>query len=405
MKIAKLSLVTALLLGSSAYAFENTNVSGDARFFYYTVDGNGVDLFGKDSSYADAGVRLGVTTDITEGVSMGVTGYAVSTLGLEYQVASNAWSGAHYDMVTGEIAYPTTAWIGEAWLSATAGNTTGKVGRMELDTPLAFTEQWGIAPNTFEAALLSNTDIPDTTLVAAWVPQGNGYSGFLLQDTEGQFTPLGDQGAIVLGATNNSYKPLTAQAWYYELPEFASAYWLEADLAMEGVLVGLQYADINPNDALSSADDSTAFAAKLGYEGIENLYVAAAYSTTGKDGEAYVGNVATSNGGLGGSQTKLYTEAWWNFGYVGGPSTDAYNVTAEYSFTDVADFGLYYTNIETKTAMYAAENTLNEVTFTAAKSFGNLDTTFAYIYTDSDDQNGGDAYNDVQFYLVYNFPN
>lgn len=404
MRITKMSLMAALLLGSSAaYAFENTNVSGDARFFYYTVDGNGIDLFSKESSYADAGIRLGLTTEIDKGVTAGVTGYAVSTMGLETQIAQNAWSGAHYNMTTGEIDYPSTAWFGEAWLQIVAGNTTGKAGRMELDTPFVFTETWGIAPNTFEAAVVSNTDIPDTTLVAAWIPNGNGYSGFLLTDTQGDFSAVGEQGAVALGITNNSFKPLTAQGWYYELPDYASAYWLQADFAMDGIVAGLQYANLNPDELLSTADDSTAFAVKVGYEGIENLGLYAAYSTTGDDGDQYVGNLGTVNGGLGGAQTKLYTEAWWNFGYVGGPATDAYNVTATYSMPDIADFGLFYTNIETDTD--TLNNTLNEVTFTASRSFGKLDTTFAYVYTKSDDQNDGDGYNDVQFYLTYNFAN
>ncbi|MEJ2501672.1 MAG: hypothetical protein P8Y65_11270, partial [Campylobacterales bacterium] len=143
MKIAKMSLVSALLLGSSAYAFENTNVSGDARFFYSTIDGSGdgskADLFGKDSSIADAGVNLGVTTEIDETFKAGIKGYAVTTLGLEKQIATGVWSGAHLDMDTGDIEYPTTGWIGEAWLEAAFGNTIAKAGRMELDTPLVFT--------------------------------------------------------------------------------------------------------------------------------------------------------------------------------------------------------------------------------------------------------------------------
>ena len=412
MKYARMSLIAALLLGSSAYAFENTNVSGDARFFYYTVDGHDADLFGKDSSYADAGVRLGLTTDIDENVKAGVTGYAVSTFGLQYQIASNAWSGAHYnfdDPANPYIEYTSSAWVGEAWLEATMDKTTAKAGRMELDTPFVFTETWGIAPNTFQAAVLNNTDIQDTTIVLAWIDSGNGYSGFYLTDTNGDFSPVGEQGAVTLGAINNSWEPLTVQGWYYQLPEYAQAYWLEADLSMSGVVAGIQYADLNPDANLSAADDSTALAVKIGYEGVENLGLYASYSTTGDDGDQYVGNIGTVNGNYGGSQTKLYTEAWWNFGYVGMPGTDAYNVTATYSIPDVADLGLFYTNIDIDNTI-TGKNTLDEVTFTASKSFGKLDTTFAYVYTNTGgagdmSQNENDGFNDVQFYLTYNFAN
>jgi imipenem/basic amino acid-specific outer membrane pore len=405
MKIAKMSLMAALLLGSSAYAFENTNVSGDARFFYSTTDGtpdgSKADLFGKNTSTADAGARLSVTTDIDETFKMGVTGYAVSTFGLQDQIAANVWSGAHLNMDTGEIEYPSSAWVGEAWLEATFGKTTAKAGRMELDTPLVFTEQWGVAPNTFEAATLTNTDLPDTTIVAAWIDSGNGYSQFLLTDTNGKFTALGDQGAITFGIVNNSWQPLTVQGWYYNLPDYSQAYWLEADFSMDGIVAGIQYADMNPDENLSTADDSTALAFKIGYEGIENLGLYGSYSTTDKDGDQYIGNIATRPGEGWGMQSKLYTEAWWNFGYVGLPGTDAYNLTATYSMPDIADLGLFYTNIETDTETF--DNTLNEVTFTAGKSFGKLDTLFAYIYAESDDFNAGDAYSTVQFYLTYNF--
>jgi imipenem/basic amino acid-specific outer membrane pore len=45
---------------------------------------------------------------------------------------------------------------------------------MELDTPLAFSETWSIVPNTFEGAVVLNQDLPDTTLVGAWIGKGNG---------------------------------------------------------------------------------------------------------------------------------------------------------------------------------------------------------------------------------------
>ncbi len=405
MKMTKMSLMAALLLGSSAFAFENTEIGGDARYFYSTFDGKGADLFGKATSVSDFGARLSITTEIDGILSAGATGYAVSTLGLEKKIAQGVWSGAHLDMTTGDIAYPSTGWIGEAWLSAKLGNTVVKGGRMELDTPLLFTETWGITANNFEAATVTNTDIPDTTLVGAWVTRGNGYSEFLLTDTKGRFSTIGDQGAVVVGVVNNSFKPLTAQGWYYELPNTSTAYWLQADISMEGVVAGLQYTDVNPNALVSTAKDSKAAAAKLGYEGIENLGLYAAYSKTGKAGDQYIGNIATTPGQGWGMQSKLYTEAWWNFGYVGLPGTDAYNVTATYSLPEIADLGLFYTNIDTDGGAGASyfKNTVNEVTFTAAKSFGKLDALFAYIYAKDDAVNAGDAYNTLQLYLVYNF--
>ena len=38
MRVTKLSLMAVLLLGSSAFAIENTKVSGDAKLYYGTMD-------------------------------------------------------------------------------------------------------------------------------------------------------------------------------------------------------------------------------------------------------------------------------------------------------------------------------------------------------------------------------
>ena len=46
MKFTKMSWVTALLIGSSAFAIENTKVSGDVQLFY-SADDNFYDLFDK----------------------------------------------------------------------------------------------------------------------------------------------------------------------------------------------------------------------------------------------------------------------------------------------------------------------------------------------------------------------
>jgi len=102
---------------------------------------------------------------------------------------------------------------------------------------------------------------------------------------------------------------------------------------------------------------------------------------------------------VGGAQSKLYTEAWWNYGYVSDTDTDAYNITAEYTMEDVAKFGAYYTATDSN----GNNRDLTEFALVASKSYGAFDTSLAYIYADADDQNNGDAYNTLQVYLTYNF--
>jgi len=440
MKLVKMSLAAAVLLGASAFAIDNVKVSGDAKLFYntndmdYTKDGvtqSGLfeqGVAGQGGAAADTALRLGVTGDLTKGISFGVTGYAVSTLGLENNLVSNTWTGAHSAGNGVNDAW----WIGEAWMAATMGKTTAKIGRMELDTPLAFSEKWSVAANTFDAAVLINQDLPDTTLVGAWVGKGNGanagggltngsttlgYNNSAVVGIDGilgaeaVFGTFVDGGAYAVAAVNNSFKPLTAQAWYYNVMNVADAYWLQGDIncqLVKGLTLGAQYANIGPKGDLKTlgvTEDSSAYAFKVGYEGIQNLKVSAAYSDADEDGTLKIANVATNN--LSGAQSKLYTEAWWNYGYVGAPGAESVNVTAEYN-AGFAKLGAYYTNVSidntnAQVVTKADGTDMTEVTLTASKSFGPLDTTLAYVSTDADDQNNGSQYNSVQAYLTLNF--
>ena len=358
-----------------------------------------------------------------KGVSFGATYYAVSALGLENNLVSNTWTGAH---AVGN-GVNSAGWVGEAWLAATMGKTTAKVGRMSLDTPLAFSETWSVVPNTFEAAVLINQDLPDTTLVGAWVGRGNGINAIgqatnaltlgasytaiggynntsglgvdAIIGQNGEFGSFAKNGAYAAAVVNNSFKPLTAQAWYYNVVDVADAYWLQADIncqLVKDLKIGAQYADMSPKGVLKSAavtgllggtqmKDSKAYAVKLGYEGVQNLKVSAAYSSADKDGTLQVANVATSNVT---SQSKLYTEAFWNYGYVGAAGADSYNVAAEYN-AGIAQLGAYYTNVSNKKMTGAVESNhdLSEIALSASKDFGPLNATLAYFSTDAKDQN------------------
>ncbi|MFA6189166.1 MAG: hypothetical protein WC680_07790 [Sulfuricurvum sp.] len=433
MKLVKMSLAAAVLLGASAFAVDNIKVSGDAKLYYgtnnkeatsgaLTNNGTSGELFSKSNSMADTALRVGVTGDLTKGVSFGLTGYAISTLGLENNLVSNTWTGSHSTTAnssSGGAQVNDAAWMGEAWIAATMGKTTAKLGRMELDTPLAFSEKWSVVPNTFEAAVLINQDLPDTTLVGAWVGKGNGTNALVAAYNPGlggqnvtsvnaNFNTFNLDGAYAAGAINNSLKFLTAQAWYYNVVNVADAVWLQADWdcqLVKDIKIGVQYADMSPKGTVLALNptykDSSAYAVKLAYAGVEKLNVSAAYSATDKDGALSVANTATN---LGTAQSKLYTEAYWNYGYVGKAGASSYNVTAEYD-AGIAKVGAYVTNVEVKPTGYTVAGSMNEAALTVAKSFGPLDTTLAYVSTDTNaaDQNGGKRYDALYAMLQLNF--
>jgi hypothetical protein len=318
------------------------------------------------------------------------------------------------------------SWFTEAWVAATLGKTTAKIGRMELDTPLAFTETWSIERNTFEGAVLLNQDLPDTTIVAAFIGNGNGTEMFgdgdVMTDpvtlgqnasnvqglglaiapvvnANGAFSTYGTDGAYAAGVINNSFKPLTVQAWYYDVTRMAQAYWLQADLNMEGILAGAQFANVDADDLAknvygASLEANTVYALMLGYEMKDVATIKASYSSVDdKDGVGAGWNTATFTGA-----SKLYTEAWWNYGFVVAPDTNSFNVTATATVAGF-DLGAYYTSADNGTD---DDFDMNEFDITVGKSFGPLDATLAYINTDCDALNDG-AFNTVQAYLTLNF--
>ncbi|WP_373034985.1 porin [Sulfurimonas sp.] len=433
MKFTRLSLVAMLLVGSAAFAIENVKVSGDAKLFYSTQDDDNANatasLFDHTSSTGQAALGLGVSADLTKGVSSGAHLTALTTLGLQGQLVDNVWEGTN-----GTSDY---FLFDEAWLAGTYGKTTAKAGRMTLDTPMVFTESWSIAKNTFEAAVVINQDIPDTTLVGAYVGGTNsnnivnGVTGGS-NETNSSVTGFGNaagtmqsvnakgttnfsqfyKGAFAAGIINNSWKPLTAQAWYYDAPSYLNNYWVQADLNLDGILAGVQYTATNYTKStmlpITKDSSNNAYAVMLGYEKKDVVTAKVSYSQTGEEKDSGLSLGAGYN--LAGSQSKLYTEAWWYYGKISKADTSAFNITVTAPVAGY-DLGIYYTQatIGKNGDNTATEKDFAEVTFEVARSFGPLDAGLYYIYTKSDADNiktgntKGDAYNTVQLYLTYNF--
>ena len=386
MKFTKMSLVAALLVGSSAFAIDNVKVAGDAKLFYGTDDSD-KGLFSKDQAIGQAAVTIGLTADLADGVKTGAHLTALSTLGLETQLVNGVWEGTN--------GVDDSYWFDEAWVSKTIGNTTAKIGRMQLDTPLVFSESWSIATNSFEAAVLVNQDIKDTTVVAAYVGGSNGAAentgASVISDMNANGNTNFSQfykGAFTIGAVNNSYEPLTAQAWYYNATQTGKAYWLQADVATNGILAGVQYTGID----LVGSEASSAVAVMVGYEMKDTFVAKVSYSKVAEDANA---GFNLSGSGM----SKLYTESWWTW-IASQQDTTAYNLTIEAPVADIVDLGLYYTYADQEKETGA--NDLSELTLTASKSFGALDTAVAYVNTVAGNQDS-DAVNTLQVFLTYNY--
>lgn len=423
MKLGKLSLVAVMALGTSAFAIDNVKVAGDVKVIYQTSDvemtpaedatvdsgmfdsGSGAVLGVSPYNGASAGGisgRLGITADLLKSVSAGAEVQIYTTLGLENNLLNdnmvNARSGTTgFTNEFGDRAKD-TANMSQLWLATTAGKTTVKAGRMELDTPLIFTEKWNIAYNTFEGVVAVNNDIPDTTLIGAWVGKHNGHGaysadtnnssqteqegGFLLAGSPGRTVDMNSfnsfgaynqrNGAYAVGAINKSIPNTTVQAWYYNVVQAAESIWLQADAKVDIVSVGAQYATVDPklDAATQLADglnDSKIWAVK-GAVDVAGVNLYAAYSSADKDGALGFANIST------GDKTKIYTgtDSIYFDGVVTAPGVDTYKIGASGAISGIK-LAAAYVNCEDKYS-----KTVDGFNATASTNVGQLGLAAIY---------------------------
>ena len=301
-------------------------VSGQFRSFYVdrTYDNN--HPIGNRNSLAVGG-WIGYDTAEWNGLSAGVKFYAVEGLSLH----DGPKTSSTYDPSLYGNDFANYGFIGEAYLNYSRGNTNIKVGRQKLNTPLAGADDARMLPNLFEAAVLSNTDIEDTTLVVAHITRetvgtfGNVYSlgddansalslqsgyGLAFKDaTSGDFKNMGHvavgentdgvtAGAVIYKGIDN----LTLQAWDYYAHDILNAVYLQADYGWNCLLndkvkmkASAQYINQSDvGDALAGNVDANYIGAKLGASsGALSGYFA--YSTTDSDSD----NVLGTGGNMG----------------------------------------------------------------------------------------------------------
>jgi imipenem/basic amino acid-specific outer membrane pore len=381
MKLVKMSLAAALLV-SGAYALDNVKVNGSAKLIYQTTDTDNVPssgLFtrsgniggssasntpttGATSANGGAQVLLGATADLVDNISAGAEVQVFTTMGLENVLVDTV-------MATGSAE---DQWnMSQLWMAASLGKTTVKVGRMELDTPLAFTEKWNVAKNTFEAAVVINGDIENTTLVGAYVGKDNGnmnaaVAGDMGAFSQGQTAYMGANntggtfnsfygGAYAVGVVNSSLENTTLQGWYYNVNDLAEAIWLQADVknVADMVNIGVQYATVDSSNAdgqvfaaaaaVRSNNDLDAWAVKVSGT-VSDINLFAAYSSvddaTGQ--VLVVANTATQD------KTKLYTgtgSIYMDGAVVGAADSTSWKIGAS---TKLADYAVAanYTSVD-----------------------------------------------------------
>jgi len=378
--------------------------SGQAVIYYQTNDkANGVlsdgtadSLFDRGTSFGDFGLQLrAVNKDVVAGIGAGVEVSGLSTLNLENWMVSDVMQGTGGADVDG---LTDGGWISQMYLTYGVANTTFKLGRQELPkslSPFAFSEGWNVFKNTFDAALVVNTDIANTTIVGAWVGGAN-HNGFSYAADMTDFNSVNDSdGIYMLTVQNKSIEGLTLTGSYYYAPSFvadiqgddANLFWADANYKFGDYCVAAQYGYMDLN-LVAGDNDAQAFGLKAG--GNFGMFDASlAYSN--------VNDAAYGLLNVGGVKTPLYTQMILNQGFIRNDN-DTFVVRAGMKALG-GKFGLAYDY----TTDNAADNDYQELDLTyKTKAFNDTTTLFAgYIYRDAD--NWTDSQNILRFWARYNF--
>jgi hypothetical protein len=287
-RITKLSLVTALSLSSLvtiananeslADAFTNGKIKGEIKSVYSNSNflGNS-----KSDDIATVGGSLGYRTADFYGLTAGAT----------FQ-ASHVISEDNNNNIFASDLDASGAVLSEAYLEYKLLNTSAKAGRQFIYTPLVSTAIDGkssesLVKDSFEAYMLTNTDIADTVLVAAYVDK---YQAKATSGNIGSFEQYQD-GAYTFYVKNNSIENLELQAQYLKVNAITANsdmqdLYFQADYKIGNQTISAQYLTTN-ND---STEDGELLGLKAtGPLGISNLAYIVAFNSSTKDGDINLG--------------------------------------------------------------------------------------------------------------------
>lgn len=412
MKLAKLSLAAIVVAGLTsgsfaadtlADAFKNGKVSGELRAYYFdrdTGDANTGTAKKGNASIFNTGVVLGYVSDSLYGFKFGATMQS-NFAPFADKDAKNLFKGDEYG--SGAV-------LSEAYLQYTIGQTTAKIGRQFISTPLVAGSGSRMIKQSFEGATIVNTDLPQTTLVAGYVDK---YQNRTLTQTSSsetgvpEFAQVGQKGdgAYTLLAINKSIPGLTVTGQWAEVTDEEDVYY--AELAYAGKAGDFaygfsgQYDVINFDNAMSREDSGFyGLKASIGFSGL-NTYVA--YTKVDKDGNA--DTIATSgNAGVGSGSDIIYTA---NVIGSGNYSADAkaYAIDTNYAINAQAKIGARYVSVDLPQAAGTESKDYNTLDFYASYAFEGALKGFVLEaqYEDLSADSGAKDTNEFRFKAAYKF--
>jgi len=339
-----LSLIAALAIFNTANAdsleeaFSNGKVSGELKSQFYQKESND----SKTVNIWTNGINLSYDTADYKGLSAGVTFQAASVATEDLDENPTAYNADQN--VSGSV-------LSQAYIQYKLGNTTAKIGRQYLATPLIASSGSRIFKESFEAATLTNTDIADTSISLMYVKKYQGRT----DGNEGapSFDRLGD-GVFSLYATNKSIKNLNLVGQYVNAKNLldnntkdVSIYYLNAEYDFSAFKLGAQYYGSDDNGAANN--DGNAYALKASTK-LGDLSLAASYSDVSENGGVDAWH-------LGNGADYIYTWSWYE-GSRYSADMKSTKLEAGYKFTDKLSANIMHINWKTGTSSTTRETDL-----------------------------------------------
>ncbi|MGK0256280.1 MAG: imipenem/basic amino acid-specific outer membrane pore [Arcobacteraceae bacterium] len=374
--IAVAGLTTTSSAATLAEAFAASTVKGEIKSQYFEKEkATGVDA---SSSIFTNGGNISLKTGSFNGLTAGVT----------FQTA-HVYSDKNVAAYKGDMDASGSV-MSESYLAYTMANTTAKVGRQYISTPLVAGSGSRIFKQSFEAAVLVNTDIADTTIVAAHVTKFQHRTS-----TDADATDIGNapkfrdyaDGASTVYVKNTSIDGLTVQAQYAQVnmdaqDDITVAY-VAADYKLDSATVSVQAYD-SDNGKLTGETDGSLTGIRVAGD-INGLSLKVGYTTTGD--KAGVVN------GLGSGADYSFTGSPIDGGHYTA-DTDSYQLAAGYKIMDIG-LAASYTEWDTN----GVDKTPSETNLTLKYAF-NKDLS-AKVMHSSYDNSTYDSRSRV--YLSYKF--
>jgi hypothetical protein len=335
-KIAKLSLVASLAVAgltttasaeSLSEAFAASKVKGEIRAQYFAEDYEAAS--GKeDSDISVFGGSLGIKTGSFYGLSAGATFYTSHVIDKDDE--SN---------ITIKDEDASGSVLGEAYLAYTMNNSSIKVGRQHLKTPLLGNSSSRLIKDSFEAITFVNTDLPQTTIVLGYVDKMSTRTD--RNGNPGKFDQVSKDGAYTILVNNKSIENLDLTAQYASVQDTTDIDIMFLEAAYKLGAVKLSGEMISSDNGATTDSDGTLYGIKADAK-ISDLALTLAYTTT--DDEADVIH------GLGEGSYSTYTKLTAGSGKRGYlADTDAYMIKAAYKIADLK-LGAAYANYDAKAA-------------------------------------------------------